>query len=266
MVAMIIAYFALLLCDPQQISAFFVEASWKDPQPINQSGSQISSRASSVQSSRANKEIDREGNDKRGSKTSEVKSRTDATSPYSDRSDHSRASNTSLNRRRSSHDLLEFRGIPHNRIGNGMASHDISTYNQAQEKGSSHSKEVEMFRKIAADEPAQRQINSPGRSFGSSRDERYSSSASTSDRKRESSGSIRVEYTNEYVKGSRHFQNFEAERRDRSRSSSLEKQHQPRGLKSVDNEMTTSTPQKTNWPVSPIRRAVDLKVSCIFKG
>ena len=198
-------------------------------------------------------------------RTSDGRSRDEVTSPYSERSGHSKASIGSLPRR-SSHDVHESHSSHSSRRGNDFASYDGSN-NSHGDKASIHSKEAELTRRTATGEQRHRQLESPGRSLASTGDEKQGSSPSISDRKRGSNGSVGGEYTKEYVKGSRQFQNYEGEVRDRSRSSSLEKPLHQQLLKTVSSEIATSTPQKNNWPLSPIRKAADLKVSrqhCIF--
>ena len=181
-------------------------------------------------------------------------------SPYSERSEHSKASGTSL-RRRSSNDLLEYQSSHSHKSSTRMI--DCDDLNRSHgDKTSNGIREAESSRRTTIEDCMQKRKDSSGRSSGSSRYERSSTSAS--DRKRGSNGSIRLEHTNEYVKGLGIYQNSDAEARDRSRSSSAEKQQQKAKPISVDTEVATSTPQKSSWPVSPIRRAVDLKVSLLL--
>ena len=182
-------------------------------------------------------------------------------SPYSERSEHSKASRTSSLRRRSSNDLLESQSSYSHKSSSRMI--DCDDLNRSHgEKSSNSIREVEPARRNVVEDGTQKRKDLSGRSSGSSRYDR--SSASASDRKMGSNGSIRLEHTNEYVRGLGIYQNSDAEFRDRSRSSSAEKQQQKAKPISADTEVATSTPQKSSWPLSPIRTAVDLKVSLLL--
>ena len=234
------------------------DAACKNSSIVNGSGSHVVVKRSSFQSSKNNRESDKLDRDWRISNVRENRARDNVMSPYSERSEHSKASGTSSLRRRSSNDLLESQSSYSHKSSSRMI--DCDDLNRSHgEKSSNSMREVEPARRNAVEDGAQKRKDLSGRSSGSSRYDR--SSTSVSDRKMGSNGSIRLEHTNEYVRGLGIYQNPDAEFRDRSRSSSAEKQQQKAKPISADTEVATSTPQKSSWPLSPIRTAVDLKVS-----
>ena len=119
------------------------------------------------------------------------------------------------------------------------------------------------------------------RSYSSIEDDKHSSYASGSKAKRGSDGSINdqvidsrgsmnhqvidskgsINHQGIDSKGSRVISNYDAEiTGERSRASSLEK-YQRMGNAPTEPGIATSTPQRTNWPVSPIRRSTEPSVS-----
>ena len=236
-----------------------LDATGKESTRPDVSGSRAIIKNSSSQPTKDKKEGDRPHSNWRASKVLENRPRSDLTSPYSDRSQQSKSSGASMHRR-SSNDLVESQSISSHKYSNKVLSYEELNPSHV-DMGSSSNRELESMGRNASEGSIRRQPDSSRRSSGSS--SHGKSSTSASDKKRESSGSIRVEQTNEYLKGLTVYQNHDNEYLDRKRSSSLEKQRQKINLNAIDAELATSTPQRTNWPLSPIKKAVDPKV-CLF--
>jgi len=226
---------------------------WKDSTQSDQSGPHNFSKKSSNQSVKPSRESYGLDGNLRAGNAIENGARSDVGSLYSDRSEQSKVSRSS-SQRRSSHELLDTRSSNSQKFSNRILGYDEVKHNH----GDRIQNGVESKRRDIIEDSVSRQIDSPRRSSGSSRHERSSSSAS--DRRKGSGDSLKVEPANEYVQGPRVFQSFDVESNDKSRSSSIEKQHKKVSSKSVNAEVATSTPHKANWPLSPIRKTVDLKL------
>ena len=227
---------------------------WKDSIQSNQFGQQSFSKKSPNQSVKPSRESFGIAGNSRTGNPIENGGKSDAGSLYTDRSEQSKVGRES-SQGGSSNELLDRRNSSSQKFDNKMFDFEESKHDHCDRIQNG----VESKRRDIIEDSLRRQTDSPRRSSGSSRHER--SSSSTSDRRKGSSDSLKVEQANECVQGPRVSQSFGIEAYDKSRSSSLEKQHKKISSKSVNAEVATSTPHKANWPLSPIRRTVDLKVS-----